>query len=77
MPPPALRFDHARRAPLQDPDRPESAMLTATDDGTDAPYASSGEEVVVAEEVAAFLVRQRAAVVIEIIEGGDPDREVG
>jgi hypothetical protein len=55
--------------------RPGSAMLTATNDGTDAPSAPSGEEVVVAEEVAAFLVRQRAAVVIEIIEADDPDRE--
>lgn len=50
-------------------------MLTATNDGTEAPSASSGEEVIVAEEVAAFLVRQRAAEVIEVIEPGDPDPE--
>jgi hypothetical protein len=50
-------------------------MLTATNDGTDAPSASSGKEVVVAEEVAAFLVRQRAADVIEVIQPHDPDRE--
>ena len=55
--------------------RPGSAMLTATNDGTEAPSASSGEEVVVAEEVAAFLVRQRAAEVIEVIEPGDGDSE--
>jgi hypothetical protein len=48
-------------------------MLTATDDGTEAPSALSGEEVIVAEEVAAFLVRQRAAEVIEDIEPGNGD----
>jgi hypothetical protein len=55
--------------------RPGRAMLTATNDGTEAPSASSGDEVIVAEEVAAFLVRQRAAEVIEVIEPGDPDPE--
>jgi hypothetical protein len=57
--------------------RPGSDMLAATNDGTDAPSASPGEEVVVAEKVAAFLVRQRAAVIIEIIEADDPDGELG
>jgi len=55
--------------------RPGRAMLTATDDGTEAPSASSGDEVIVAEEVAAFLVRQRAAIVIDLIEPGDPNPE--
>ena len=55
--------------------RPGRAMLTATNDGTEAPSASSGDEVIVSEEVAAFLVRQRAAEVIEVIEPGDPDPE--
>lgn len=48
-------------------------MLTATNDRTAAPSASSGQEVIVAEDVAAFLVRQRAAEVIEFIEPGDGD----
>jgi len=43
-------------------------MLTASNDGTQTPSASSGEEVVVSEEVAAFLVRQRAAHIAEVIE---------
>ena len=51
-------------------------MLTATNDGAEAPSASPGEEVVVAEEVAAFLVRQRAADVIEVINPADADDEV-
>lgn len=55
--------------------RPGRAMLTATADGTRAPSASSGEEVVVAEEAAAFLIRQRAADVIEVIQPRDRDRE--
>jgi len=50
-------------------------MFTATNDGTEAPAASSGEEVIVAEEVAAFLVRQRAAEVIEVIKQGSGDSE--
>ena len=55
--------------------RPGRAMFTATNDGTEAPAASSGEEVIVAEEVAAFLVRQRAAEVIEVIKQGSGDSE--
>jgi hypothetical protein len=43
-------------------------MLTAANDGSDTPTAESGEEVVVAEDVAAFLVRQRAATIIHVIE---------
>jgi hypothetical protein len=50
-------------------------MLTATNDGTNAPSASSREEVTVAEEVAAFLVRQRAADVVEIIDQATTTRE--
>ena len=53
--------------------RPGSAMLTATNDGSQAPSAASGDEVVVAEEIAAFLIRQRAAEVIEVIEPGQTD----
>jgi hypothetical protein len=53
--------------------RPGRAMLTANNDGTDMPSAGSGEEVVVAEEVASFLVRQRAAEIIEVIEPENPD----
>ena len=55
--------------------RPGRTMLTATNDGTEAPSASSGDEVIVVEEVAAFLVRQHSAEVIEVIEPGDPDPE--
>jgi hypothetical protein len=50
-------------------------MLAATNEGSEAPSASSGEEVVVAEGVAAFLVRERAAEVIKVIEPADPDPE--
>lgn len=44
------------------------ALLVASTDGAAAESASEGEEVVVAEETAAFLVRGRAAEVIDVIE---------
>ena len=44
------------------------ALLGATSDGTEPPRAGSEEEVVLSEHTAAFLVRQRAAEVIEVIE---------
>jgi hypothetical protein len=43
-------------------------MFGASNDGTDASQAGSGEEVVVSEHEAALLVRHRAAEVIEVIE---------
>ncbi len=46
-----------------------------TKDGTDAPQAGAGEEVVVSEHTAAFLVRNRAAEVIEVVEQGEDDPE--
>ena len=57
--------------------RPGRALLGATHDGTDAPQAGADEEVVVSEHTAAFLVRNRAAEVIEVIEQGEdsPDKE--
>jgi hypothetical protein len=39
-----------------------------TNDGTEAPHAESGEEVVVSEHTAAFLARNHAAEVIEVVE---------
>ena len=53
--------------------RPGSAMLTARNDGGKTPSGSGCEEVVVREGVAAFLVRQRAAEIIEVIERDDPE----
>jgi hypothetical protein len=46
------------------------ALLTATSDPERDPSTSAGagEEVVVSEETAAFLVRKRAAKIVEIIE---------
>jgi len=48
--------------------RPGRSMISATNDGSDAPSAGAGEEVVVAEEAAAFLIRERAAEIVEVIE---------
>jgi hypothetical protein len=54
--------------------RPGSAMLTATSgEGEAGASAAAGDELVVSEEVAAFLVRQRAAQIIEVIEPDDSD----
>ena len=71
----ALRLDHAWRAPLQDPDAAGARDVDGDQRRDGGAPASSGEEVIVAEEVAAFLVRQRAAEVIEVIEPGDPGPE--
>jgi hypothetical protein len=51
-------------------------MLTATDDPEREPATSAGagEEVVVSEETAAFLVRQRAADIVEIFEPDESDQ---
>ena len=49
-----------------------------TKDGTDAPQAGAGDEVVVPEHTAAFLVRNRAAEVIEVVveqAEGSPEKE--
>jgi hypothetical protein len=48
--------------------RPGRALMGATNDGTEAPQGSSGQEVVVDERTAAFLIRHRAAEVIETID---------
>ncbi|HEX5173185.1 MAG TPA: hypothetical protein VFV91_03475 [Gaiellaceae bacterium] len=48
--------------------RPGRALLGMTNDGTEAPHADSGGEVVVSEHTAAFLARNRAAEVIEVAE---------
>jgi hypothetical protein len=49
-------------------------MLTASSDPDleAATSAAAGEEVVVPEEAAAFLVRQRAADIVEVIEMPPP-----
>ena len=51
-------------------------MLTASPYSEREPPTStgSGDEVVVSEEAAAFLIRQRAADVIEVIEPSKSDR---
>jgi hypothetical protein len=53
------------------------ALLGMTNDGTDAPQAGAGEEVVVFEHTAAFLVRNHAAEVIEVVEQAEdsPEKE--
>jgi hypothetical protein len=48
--------------------RSGSLLLGMTNDGTEPLRASSEEEVVVPEHTAAFLVRGRAAEVIEVVE---------
>ena len=50
-------------------------MLTATSDPRREPPVEAGaeEEVVVSEHVAAFLVRQRAADIVEVVESGEGD----
>jgi hypothetical protein len=57
--------------------RPGRALLGATNDGTHAAQAGADDEVVVPEDTAAFLVRNRAAKVIEVVERVEdsPDRE--
>jgi hypothetical protein len=46
-----------------------------TNDGIEAPRADSGEEVVVSEHKAAFLARNRAAQVIEVVEPSEDSPE--
>ena len=50
-------------------------MLSVSSDPEREPptSASAGEEVVVSEETAAFLVRQRAAQIVEIVEQSESD----
>jgi hypothetical protein len=50
--------------------RPGRSVLTASADPVLEPgtSAGAGDEVVVSEEVAAFLVRQRAADIVEVID---------
>jgi hypothetical protein len=55
--------------------RPGRALLGMTNDGTEPPRAGSAEEVVVDEHTAAFLVRNRAAEVIEVVESSEESAE--
>jgi hypothetical protein len=55
--------------------RPGRALLGMTNDGTKAPQADSGEEAVVSEHAAAFLARNRAAEVIEVVEPSEDNAE--
>jgi len=50
-------------------------MLTATSEPEREPAtsAAAGDEVVVSERAAAFLIRQRAAEIVEIIEPAEND----
>lgn len=52
-----------------------SALIGMTSDSTEPPQAGSEEEAVVDEHTAAFLVRKRAAEVIEVIESSEDSRE--
>lgn len=54
--------------------RPGRALLGMTNDGTNAPQAGAGEEMVVSEHTAAFLVRNHAAEVVEQAED-NPEKE--
>jgi len=55
--------------------RPGRAMFTATSDPEREPAASAaaGDEVVVSEQAAAFLIRQSAADIVEIVEPAEND----
>jgi hypothetical protein len=57
--------------------RPGRALIGMTTDGSKPPRADSEEEVVVCEHTAAFLVRNRAAEVIEVVERAEDDPEAG
>ena len=46
--------------------RKGSAMVSFTSDGTQGNAADTGDEIVVPEKTAAFLMRQRAAEIIEV-----------
>ncbi len=54
--------------------RPGRAMLSSSSDGTQGEAAEAGEEIVLPEATAAFLVRQRAADISEVIDApsGEP-----
>lgn len=54
-------------------------MGTSTSDGSRAYSASANDEIVVPEVVAAFLVRQRAAEILEVIPppDGEPEEASG
>jgi hypothetical protein len=56
--------------------RPGRAMVTFTTDPEREPASTAGaaEEVIVSEETAAFLIRQRAADIVEIIEPAESDQ---
>ncbi len=51
-------------------------MVSASSDPEREPptSAGAGDEVIVSEEAAAFLVRQRAAEIVEVIEPSEKDR---
>jgi hypothetical protein len=55
--------------------RPGRGLLGMTNDSTEAAQADSGEEVVVSERTAAFLARNRAAEVIEVVEPSEDSPE--
>jgi hypothetical protein len=59
--------------------RPGRAVVGfSSNQAESAPSASAGNEIVIPEESAAFLIRQRAAEIIEVIEGssdGETDRD--
>jgi hypothetical protein len=56
--------------------RPGHAMFTMTPDPDSEPATSAGagEEVVVSEKTAAFLVRQRAADIVEVLDPDESDQ---
>jgi hypothetical protein len=53
------------------------AMISSANDGTDGHSASTGDELVVTEQVAAFLVRQRAAEIAEVLESFEQEATPG
>jgi hypothetical protein len=55
--------------------RPGRALIGMTNDGTEAPRADSGEEVIVSEHTAAVLARNHAAEVIEVVEPSEDSSE--
>jgi hypothetical protein len=48
-------------------------LVAASGEGESRGSAAAGDELVVSEEVAAFLVRQRAAQIVEVIEPAESD----
>jgi hypothetical protein len=59
--------------------RSERAMITASSEPESEPATSAGtgDEVVVSEQAAAFLIRQRAADIVEVIELAEGDDPAG